>query len=183
MRKQTCCALMGFALVLSGCSGLTDAMGFGRQTPDDFAVVDRPPLSLPPTFDLRPPRPGAPRPQDVTTTDKAAATLFAGSSQSDFLSGSTGEKSDGEAKLLSEAGANKADPNIRGVLDREAQQRVIGTDKLVDEVLWWRQSDSATTVDAAAEAERLRKAKEDGESPAKGQTPVITKGSSGWLGL
>jgi hypothetical protein len=186
MRKLTCFALLGAAVLLSGCSGATEAMGFGRKTPDEFAVVDRPPLSLPPTFDLRPPRPGAPRPQEVSMTNKAANTLFAGSSQSDFLSGGgqTDEaKSEGETALLASAGAAKADPNIRDVLDREAKQRAIGSDKLIDDILWWRAKNGETTVDAAAEAARLREAKEKGEDVTASKTPVISKGSSGWLGL
>ena len=181
MRKQTALALCGMIMLLAGCSGVSETMGFGRKTPDAFAVVDRPPLSLPPTFDLRPPRPGAPRPQEVSTTNKAAATLFGASGNA---SDGTGSKSEGEAALLSAAGADKADPNIRDVLDREAKERAVGSDKLVEEILWWRDSGKAETmVDAEAEAKRLREAKEKGESVSTGKTPVITKGSSGWLGL
>lgn len=179
MQKLTNLALLGLVVTLAGCGNLGDSLGFGRNSPDEFAVVDRPPLSLPPDFDLRPPRPGAPRPQEVSMKAKAATTLFGGAS-----SGASEGKSEGEAALLSAAGVAKADSNIRETLDREASQRAIGSDKLVDEILWWRSKDAdATTVDAAAEAQRLRELKEKGEAPSDGKTPVISKGKSGWLGL
>jgi hypothetical protein len=39
--------------------------------PDEFEVVQRAPLTIPPDFDLRPPKPGSPRPQEVSV-DKLA---------------------------------------------------------------------------------------------------------------
>ena len=46
-----------------------------RVGPDEFAVESRAPLTLPPEFDLRPPQPGAPRPQEVTAADKARRVI------------------------------------------------------------------------------------------------------------
>ena len=42
-----------------------------KRAPDEFAVVRRAPLIVPPDFDLRPPDPGAPRPNIGTTADQA----------------------------------------------------------------------------------------------------------------
>ena len=38
--------------------------------PDEFAVESRAPLTVPPDFDLRPPEPGAPRPQEKTAKQR-----------------------------------------------------------------------------------------------------------------
>jgi hypothetical protein len=46
-----------------------------RTGPDEFAVETRAPLTLPPDFDLRPPQPGAPRPQDVPASEKARSAI------------------------------------------------------------------------------------------------------------
>ena len=51
--------------LLPGCSDLRAALGMDRAGPDEFAVESRAPLLIPPDFDLRPPQPGAPRPQEV----------------------------------------------------------------------------------------------------------------------
>ena len=46
-----------------------------RVGPDEFAVESRAPLTIPPEFDLRPPQPGAPRPQDVTAAERARKVI------------------------------------------------------------------------------------------------------------
>jgi len=176
--------LVGLTLCLSACGGMADSLGLGRNAPDEFAVVERPPLSLPPDFSLRPPRPGAPRPQETSMSNKASETVFGGNTQQSFLagSGSAADKSDTEKALLESAGAAKADAGIREVVDRETSERIVGSKHLLDELLWWRDP-ASMTVDAQAEAKRIQEAKEKGESINTGATPTIEKGSAGWLGM
>ena len=57
--------------LLAGCSEARQAMGLGKRAPDEFTVVKRAPLSLPPQYSLRPPEPGAPRPQEPSPTEQA----------------------------------------------------------------------------------------------------------------
>ena len=66
-------ALVSVAVILSlpGCSSLRQAIGLDQVGPDEFAVETRAPLTIPPDFDLRPPQPGAPRPQEVTAAQRA----------------------------------------------------------------------------------------------------------------
>ena len=47
----TLCAVV---IGLQGCSEIQKAVGNTKQAPDEFAVVARPPLSVPPNFALRP---------------------------------------------------------------------------------------------------------------------------------
>ena len=63
------------ALALSGCGELRRSMGYDKSTPDEFQVVERAPLALPPDFSLRPPDPGAPRPQESSMRDQARTAL------------------------------------------------------------------------------------------------------------
>jgi len=77
---QHCTPLLAVAclcvsLVLSGCTGFRQALGMDRVGPDEFAVESRAPLTIPPEFDLRPPQPGAPRPQEITSADKARRVI------------------------------------------------------------------------------------------------------------
>jgi hypothetical protein len=61
--------------MLAGCADFRMALGIDRVGPDEFAVESRAPLTIPPEFDLRPPQPGAPRPQEVTAADKARKVI------------------------------------------------------------------------------------------------------------
>jgi hypothetical protein len=62
-------------ILLSGCGDFRRAIGMDRVGPDEFAVESRAPLTIPPEFDLRPPQPGAPRPQEVTAAEKARKVI------------------------------------------------------------------------------------------------------------
>lgn len=194
MKHASLIASIGLLAALAGCGSVTDTLGLGRNPPDEFAVVDRPPLAMPPDFDLHPPKPGAPRPQDMHATERASTMLFGPNAKvttttdHDRLKFNGAEPveahSDSERALLDTAGAAKAESNIREVVDREAAQKVVGSEHLVDMLLWWRKTEvPATTVNATEEAERIKEAKEKGEPVNQGATPVIEKKKSGWLGL
>ena len=68
-------ACLSASLLLSGCTGFSRAIGLERVSPDEFAVESRAPLTMPPEFDLRPPQPGAPRPQEATAADQARRVI------------------------------------------------------------------------------------------------------------
>jgi len=193
MKQEKFFALLYLAFFISGCGDVADTLGLGRNPPDEFAVVDRPPLALPPDYDLRPPRPGAPRPQEAHTSRQASVMLFGPRAALNSTTDPNAFKSDpsypGETRggvekaLLESAGADRADPGIREIIDREASQKITSSRHLVDELLWWRKKEPpATTVDAAAEAERIKEAKNNGEPLNKGATPVIERKKRGWLG-
>ena len=63
-------------LALTACEGVKKQFGLAKQSPDEFRVVARAPLSLPPDFTLRPPEPGAVRPQEWTTAQQARKAIF-----------------------------------------------------------------------------------------------------------
>ncbi len=64
-------ACLAAALALSGCSDFKQMLGIDPTMPDEFAVESRAPLTIPPDFNLRPPQPGAPRPQEESTEKQA----------------------------------------------------------------------------------------------------------------
>jgi hypothetical protein len=68
-------ACLSVSLLLPGCTDFRRIVGMDRVGPDEFAVESRAPLTIPPEFDLRPPQPGAPRPQEATAADKARKVI------------------------------------------------------------------------------------------------------------
>lgn len=156
---------------LAACSSAKEQLGLTKSAPDEFAVVKRAPLAMPPDYALRPPRPGAPRPQEMHPEDQARTAVF----------GAPVDTGDGftksEAAFLEQAGAFNAQPNIREAVDSETAAMApkdqpvakrllnIGSDK--------KQEPATTVVDPKAEAERLRQNKETGQPVTAGETPSI----------
>ena len=69
-----CLVALG-ALALGGCSAFENLGGGKKVSPDEFKIVSHSPLTMPPNAELRPPRPGEPRPQEVTPADQAKEAL------------------------------------------------------------------------------------------------------------
>jgi hypothetical protein len=130
-------------LPLGACSGsLADKLGMGKRAPDEFAVVARQPLIVPPDFDLRPPQPGAERPVVARPSDRAYLSLTrqpledttgelgvdtgaaapvegqaaAATTQRQVIAGS----SRGQSALLAQINAVPTDPEIREKLAAES---------------------------------------------------------------
>jgi len=59
----------------AGCTDFKKTIGLEPTLPDEFAVESRAPLTIPPDFDLRPPTPGAPRPQEQASNQQAKQVI------------------------------------------------------------------------------------------------------------
>ena len=180
-------------LLMTACDngGMRESLGLTRDAPDEFSVVSRPPLSMPPDFTLRPPKPGEPplaTPADVKArsllTGKAPSTSPTDASKlvqptvdtavtpvvaSDPLTG-------GESSLLKRAGADKADDSIRDKLATDAVTPRDNSDAktLLDEIDGKEKNEP--TVDAKKEAERIRDDKDSGKPITDGDTPNADEG-------
>lgn len=163
--------LAGAALMasLGGCTDIRRAIGMERVVPDEFAVVSRAPLAIPPEFSLRPPRPGAPPTQEVAATEAARNAVFRSADQQAALPPAAGERSAGEGALLREAGATSVDPSIRQRVTDEASLSPENEKSFVDKLLFWRSPGpppSNQVIDPVKEAERLNEAKAGGKPVA-----------------
>ncbi|NCT41679.1 MAG: DUF3035 domain-containing protein [Alphaproteobacteria bacterium] len=157
---------------LAACSSTKETLGLNKQVPDEFQVVKRAPLSVPPDYVLRPPRPGAARPQEQTTANEAAATIFG----QDAVGGGSDVVTSGEAALLSRAGGDNIDPNIRNRVDSETAEMVDRNKPVAKKLLGklgGADEASASVVDAKAEAERLQDNAQAGKPVTAGETPSI----------
>ena len=94
-------------------------------------VVTRAPLSLPPDYGLRPPRPGAARPNEASPRDDAQEGLLRNlgnrGGRSSAKQKVPGHFTNGEAALLKRAEALNVDPKIREIVERESG-RVVESD-------------------------------------------------------
>jgi len=108
------------ALLLCGCQSLREEAGMTKQSPDEFAVVTKAPLIIPPDFNLHPPAPGAAPLNQQDPTGEAQAALFASSDPAVVAANMKGNFSMGERLLLAQAGAQRSDPTIRTQLQSDA---------------------------------------------------------------
>ncbi len=166
-------------LALSACEGVREQFGLTKQSPDEFRVVSRAPLSLPPDFTLRPPEPGIARPQEGTTTQQARSAVFRlEQPKTQPLNGqvNTDGRTLGELSLLKAAGADKVDPGIRRAIDLETQQLNLESDDFIEALVFWRDKEiPGRVVDATAEAKRLRENAAFGKAVTAGETPTIER--------
>ena len=70
-------ACLAGPLLMAGCSDFKKSVGLEPTLPDEFAVESRAPLTIPPDFELRPPQPGAARPQEKTADQQAKQVMEA----------------------------------------------------------------------------------------------------------
>jgi hypothetical protein len=168
-------------LSLAGCSNdLSRTFGLTRDTPDEFAVTTRAPLSMPPSYSLRPPQPGAARPQELSAQRAAEADLAPQTALNPRTSSSV---TSGEQALLNAAGP-PAPANIRQQLNQDLAKDTSG-DSVTDKLMFWRPSKpgEGVAVDPTKEAERLRANAALGQSADQGTTPIIQEHKSFWQRL
>ena len=167
------------ALSLGACGGLRDQLGLNKASPDEFRVVSRAPLTVPPDFALRPPAPGTPRPQVGTPTDQARRALTGASPEDlsqDTEGGTADGRSAGERAILGAAGAENADPAIRQTVDRETDRINSESEDFLNSLIFWRKEDPpGLVVDPEGEARRLQENATLGRDVTVGDTPTIER--------
>lgn len=164
--------LLAVAL-LGGCGDTRKMLGLDKNVPDEFKIVSRAPLSLPPDYALRPPQPGAVRPQERTIPERALAAVT-GTSAAQLPSTST--VSTGETALLAHVGADRANPGIRDIIERENSTLSEADTTFLDRLMFWRSPDDLSpVVDAQRESQRLRENAALGKPTSDGDVPVIRR--------
>jgi Protein of unknown function (DUF3035) len=179
---------MTIFLALAGCGRGTvqEALGMGKRSPDEFAVVSRAPLILPPDYGLRPPDPGQSRPGVDTPSERARTSLTGGPLQQtpdagqEVVSAAFDEggaaASSGERALVAQATPTPVDPDIRRRIAEENMELAQVEQALFTRLVEWREPQTlGTVVDPVAESERIRANRAAGKPLTEGDSPVITQ--------
>lgn len=164
------------AIGLGGCASLDELLKEEKSSPDEFAVFSEPPLSMPPDYGLRPPRPGAARPQKSTPRFQAKRAMLRAGRGNPILRPAPRGSSQGLQVLLRETGALDANPDIRALVNKESSLVATGDKKLTDRLLFWRGgAKDEPVIDPAKEAERIREAIEQGQPVTGEESPTILR--------
>ncbi|MBV8801046.1 MAG: DUF3035 domain-containing protein [Alphaproteobacteria bacterium] len=166
------CFAACLALSLSACESIRTAVGANKQPPDEFAVVTKAPLIIPPDYNLRPPKPGAPPLNQVSPTDSAEAALFSDDPRT--VAGTiSGSYSPAEKMLLAQTGAAAANDSIRQQIAADNSGADSADEGFVNSLLFGSNNVGDAPVDADGEKARI--------DAGKQQAPQIKKDSGGWL--
>jgi hypothetical protein len=142
------------AVALAGCGSgsVQQAFGYGKRSPDEFQVVRRQPLTVPPELRLRPPQPGGSGPAAPSTSATTYAALTG------VEPATTAGMSPAERALV-EAIPGRELPNVREVIAGEDPQTTILDRGTFLFILAWQRPDGpapGTVIDPAIESQRLR---------------------------
>jgi len=142
---STCIA----GMLVTGCASLG-----GSNSPDEFRVVKKAPLVVPPDYSLRPPVAGSGTPFEVDPDRAGTASAF-GSDIGQSASAS-------ERALVASAGANAVSPVIRQQVDWEEAKVIRKASSVSDRVMAWDGSEE-TAADSATGGEEVTIARGSGE--------------------
>ncbi|WP_233205184.1 DUF3035 domain-containing protein [Alkalicaulis satelles] len=135
MHMRTALIIASAALLgATACNtGVRQALGADKTVPDEFRVVTIAPLTVPPEFNLRPPRPGELRPEDIFQDQAARRALFGDLSAT--------QATDAEILFAQRAGAADAIPDVRALIDGETAAIVRKPPSIADRILFWRDNE------------------------------------------
>lgn len=178
MRKIGFLGIFLVGSLLSGCEGLSKAVMNQKSSPDEFSVYTRAPLSIPREFGLKAPKPGAVRPQEITSRSRAKTAVMGQrpgrAGQVAATAQITGSR--GVMVLLRNTGGLKATSDIRKQINNEADDRIAARASVTDKLLFWeaKQLDEVV-VHPLKEAHRIKQAITKGKKVTGTGSVVITR--------
>jgi hypothetical protein len=204
MRAPCLFAVLGLLAACGSGGTAREVLGLDKSAPDEFRVVTRPPLSVPPQFNLRPPSATDQGPGFVATDEQARAAILgttpASKEESNVFSLREGSAptavtpvdarplgieagSSADAQLLKNAGAENADPSVR---DKLIEEKIV-RQQTQEEQSWWESMSvlpekKEPVVDAKGERERIQTNQRDGKPVTEGETPAAKSTDRGMLG-
>ena len=156
-------SLCSLGVLTSGCSSVDTALGKTKKSPDEFQVVVRPPLTLPPNFSLRPGDENE-EVQSISSVDSVNTDAVSVSDQV-LTSSRMGDGSVFDNVL----GTENRVAGIRDLVDQETLGIQIDR-RLPTDILFGGQPNVGPNLDAAKEAIRIRRALEEGTPINEGAT-------------
>ncbi|MBL6622700.1 MAG: DUF3035 domain-containing protein [Alphaproteobacteria bacterium] len=161
MQHKQVAILIGLAAaLLSGCSDFRQAIGSEKSAPDEFQVVVRPPLSLPPDFKLRP---------NAENLQTAASTAPEARNLARSLLEQRNTSLTGYADLFQ---LSAIEPDIRRKVDEETAG-IRFERRLPLQIIFGGLPDVGPVLDQMAEDRRLRTNRLQKRALNEGATPAI----------
>lgn len=149
--------------MLSACSDFRKAIGTEKSSPDEFQVVVRPSLVLPPNFSSRP--------TEATGAQTAATVASDAQAQASVL---LGARETGASDYSDVFAFDKIVEDVRSKVDEETAG-IKFERRLPIQVLFGGLPDVGPVIDKMAEDRRIRRNRLENRSLSYGATPAIDK--------
>lgn len=147
------CVLTLSSALLVGCSSTSKALGLKKEAPNEFNILTKAPLVVPPEYNLRPPKIG----------ESSSENNYSQQAARDALIGDvdSAEPTSGEIVLMRKAGVARANQEIRIEIDgQNSVERK--SDGLANRILFWQDGQiidnqgKIVPLDPEDEARRLK---------------------------
>ena len=161
-------------LFLSSCSNSTKTINFKSESPDEFAILRKEPLVIPPNFNLRPPSVKSSNPNLSSRENNLKSAIFL-TDKTNKSSKNNSKKSKGEIQLIKSIGEGKLGSRIREVLEDENRQLSKAQDGVVEKIISQVTGNGSVgkVVNPQTEVKRLQEQQSVGEITVPGQGTVI----------
>jgi DUF3035 family protein len=148
--------MSALAFTLTACDKAKEALGLTRSSPDEMQVIERPPLSMPPGYGLRPPLPTQQKGASEPSPREEAQTSLLGNKGNQSL-----QKSQTESEILKKAKADASDPNIRQTIDSEMNNNKPSIGEQL--AFWTDKNQKGKVIDPQEENEKINGSKMPGK--------------------
>ena len=151
MKTRTLIILATSTALLGGCASASKALGLTSTAPNEFNILTKAPLVVPPEYNLRPPEPGTSSAENNYSQASARRALLGDVDAA--------EPTRGEIVLMAKAGVGRSDQEIRLDIDgiNGVERKSEG---FTDRVLGWENGQyiprNGDALDPEVEARRLK---------------------------
>jgi len=168
--KFTTALIVAAAVILPGCASIARATGATKSAPNEFNILTKPPLVVPPEYNLRPPKAGEFKASDAYSSKVAREALLGEVDDA--------KPSRGEILLMTQAGAGRSDPAIRVEIDgsNQIEKKPSGFSQ---RIMSWRNGKATDTTGAPLDPENESRRLEAVVSATGGGDVTIKKSPSG----
>ncbi|EJW21332.1 hypothetical protein IMCC14465_11280 [alpha proteobacterium IMCC14465] len=128
-RGKNILGLLCLTLTVSACGGgLSDALSYQKNPPDEFAILKKQPLIIPPDYSLKPPKEAGSKVARASTRVEAEEILTGREVDISEIA------SDGEKEILNRIGSDPSQNNVRSSMQNDGNN-IVTKDKAVTEKL------------------------------------------------
>ena len=171
MNKTALLIVVVGAVSLSACADISKTLTTTKAKPDEFSVYTRAPLTMPPDYGVRPLPGDEDQINQAASSQQTARRVLLENSRQTVVP--VRSATPGTTALLTRAGVQNAEPDIRQALNRETTVFAEEDKSVMDNIMFWKDDKKGTIVNADEETKRIQETQALGQPINDGETQMI----------